>query len=217
MARNSRDSKDLEEYKFRGIGLSSYEKRGAKKQFEEYKSHYHIDSLSDLQVLEELVFREAIQERYKKQVEKLANYAKSQGKEQIAPKSLTYALDQNLERILELREKLGFFEDKKAKDPYKYIQILKKKFKKYLEENQGSRELICPHCSKMIMLKIKTDKWEEQKHPLFKDRILANKHLWTLYKKEGKITKEDIAKILGVSIDYIGWLERKIFKSNNPS
>jgi len=39
------------------------------------------------------------------------------------------------------------------------------------------------------MLKIRTEAWEAQKHPFFKDRILANKHLVKLY-KDKKITKK---------------------------
>jgi len=64
------------------------------------------------------------------------------------------------------------------------------------------------------MLKIRTEAWEALKHPFFKDRILANKHLWKCY-KEGKITKEDVAEILGCSPDYIEWLEKHLYKPSN--
>jgi len=73
----------------------------------------------------------------------------------------------------------------------------------------------CPHCSKMVMLKIRTEAYEAMKHPFFfKDRILSNAHLWDMY-KENKITLLDVCKVLlGKECDstaYGSWLERKIF------
>jgi hypothetical protein len=66
----------------------------------------------------------------------------------------------------------------------------------------------CPFCGKMIMLKIRTDAWEAQKHPMFHDRILGNSHLIKLY-KEGRLTKEDLASIFETSPDYVSWLISK--------
>jgi DNA-directed RNA polymerase subunit RPC12/RpoP len=198
----------INEYEFKGTGLTTSERRLAKQRFEEYKAHYHVEHISDLSLLEELCFREALQERTKKAIKKIAK-SKTVKDQNLVPKHLLSALDENLERILTLKKELGLFEDKKANDPFKYIQTLKKKFKIWMDENQGSRTLICPHCSKMVLLKIRTEAWQAQKHPFFQDRILANKHLWKLY-REGKITKEDVSKVLGVSSDYVIWMGEKI-------
>lgn len=203
-------------YEFSGSGLAGSEKKWAEERFKDYRNRYHIESLSDLQLLEELVFREALQERYKKKVGKLSKEKpdtsgdKPKVKTEVIPTHIIRAMDENLERMMMIKEKLGLFEEKKGEDPFKYIQDLKKKFKIWREENQGSRTVTCPHCSKMILFKIRTEAWEAQKHPYFKDKVLANRHLWKLY-KEGKITKEDIGQILGCSTDYIDWLERKIY------
>jgi DNA-directed RNA polymerase subunit RPC12/RpoP len=83
--------------------------------------------------------------------------------------------------------------------------------KKWREENQGSRSLQCPHCGKMVLLKIRTDIWESLKHPFFKDKILANTHLMEMY-RIGKISKHDVAKVLGTSVDYVAWLVKKIYQ-----
>jgi hypothetical protein len=205
------------DYKFLGTGLTKGEKRWANNQFKSYRERYHIENFSDLEILSELVFRETLQQRTKKKIEKFTSKGKGKDNNTVIPQHLLSFLDENLERILTLKEKLGLFEDKTT-DPFQHIQTLKKKFKKWLSENQGSRSFPCPHCSKMIMLKIRTDKWESKKHPFFKDRILANKHLWEMY-KEGKITKEDVAKVLGTSDRYINWLEERIYNkdSENPS
>jgi hypothetical protein len=60
----------------------------------------------------------------------------------------------------------------------------------------------------MVMLKMRTEAWEAQKHPYFKDRLLGNEQLIRLYKL-GKLTKEDVASVLGTSPDYTDWLINK--------
>lgn len=222
MGRKSKKDKDLEKdegYKFQGTGLVRAEKFWAGKQFENYKDKYHIESLADLQLLEELVFREALQQRYKKKIETIeTEYKKvkakgSKTKSEVAPKTLTYALDKNLEQILILREKLGLFNEKKEKDSFTYIKILKKKFEKWMEKHKASRTFPCLHCGKIIMLRIRTDIYDAQKHAFFQGRFLANKNLWDLYKK-GKITEQDVADVLGTPLDYVRWLKKKIFRED---
>jgi len=207
-------------YKFQGIGLDRNEKNKAKKRFKQYLKQHHFESLADLYLLEELVCREIYHNRYKQAI---ADFQESLHKKQkeksirvsysdIVPNKILDALNTNLDEIYKLQDKLGLYIDKKE-DNYDYLQDLKKKFDIWKEENQGSREVTCPFCSKIFFLNIRTDKYKEGKESFFKDRILFNKHLWKLY-KENKITKEDIAKILGTPTDYVSWLEKK-FTDNN--
>jgi DNA-directed RNA polymerase subunit RPC12/RpoP len=199
------------EYVFQGIGLTAQEKRVAKKNFNAYKKRYHIEAFSDFTLLEDLVYRETLQRRYKMQAKKIADLKDKKVKgANVVPSHIMEAMNENEKHMLELKKSLGLFEEKNQKDPYQYIQMLKRKFEKWRKENQGSRTLICPHCSEMVLLKIRTEAWEAQKHPFFKDRILANEHLWKLY-KEGKLTQDDVAKILGTAKDYTTWLETKIY------
>ena len=205
------ENKDIN-YTFTGAGLTKEERKKAKKRFYDYKDRYSIESISDLPLLENLVFREALQERIQIKMEELSknDIAKSAN---IIPVHILNSLNENLDQILILKEKLGLFEKKEENDAFKALEILEKKFKIWLEENSGSRTLICPFCSKPIMLLIKTDAWEALKHPFFKDKMLFNKEAWKLY-KSGKITKLELAKILQgeeiTSEDYITWLESKI-------
>jgi DNA-directed RNA polymerase subunit RPC12/RpoP len=194
-------------YKFDSTGLATKEKKIGLSLFKKYQEKYHIENISDLSILNELVFREVLQIRYKKKIE---TYSKSKTTESDAtiPSNIIRFLDENLAKILELKEKLGLLQEKVGDDPFKYVTELKAKFKKWKEENQASRSLVCPHCSKMILLKIKTDIWEAQKHNMFKDKILYNEHLVNLY-LDKKITKEDVAKILGCSDYYVDWLIEK--------
>jgi len=224
---NKDNELESKEYKFQGTGLTALEKRWAKRRFKDYRTHYHIDSLSDLQLLEELVHREVYQEKYHKKIGKLSKDTKSnkikeetkkETKSEIVPTYIIRSLNENLNQILILKEKLGLFAEKKADDPFQYIQTLIAKHKKWMTENQGSRTLSCPHCKQMIMLKIRTDFWEALKHPFFKDKILTNEHLWKCY-KEGKISKLDITKVLlGKEVEntkYIDWLEEKIYRNSD--
>lgn len=200
------------EYNYTGTGLTKSEKKVAKKRFKEYRQQYSIESFSDLQLLENLVFRESLQERMLKKLEKLAENEETNDKN-VIPRPIMSALDENLEQILTLKEKLGLFENKEQNDAFQAFKTLEKKFEVWLEENQGSRTLVCPHCSKIIMLLIRTNCWDAKKHPFFKDKVLFNEPAWKLY-KAGTITKLDLARILlgkdVTSTDYIDWLEEHI-------
>lgn len=197
-----------DKYEYKGTGLNRSEKKHGQEKFDEYCQIYHIVAYSDLQLLEELIYRELLQERIKEDIARKEEKNKSENKEAYVPKFMTETMNQNLEQILMLKEKLGLLSREETNDGFNYIQQLREKFKIWCEENQASRTLVCPHCSKMILLKIKTDIWESQQHPIFKDKILYNEHLVNLYLSK-KITAEDVSKILGTSEKYTEWLIKK--------
>jgi len=180
------------------------EKKLAGNLIERYLKDYSIESVSDLNTLKEVIYYEVIQTRLQ---DKLNEFAQSK----TIPIQLVNVMHQNSDAIIRLKNSLGLFADKEKKTEYDVLKHLKRRFGVWLKENQGSRTLICPHCSKMIMLKIKTDAWEAQKHPWFKDRVLYNEHLFKLYKTQ-VITKKDLATILETSEDYIDWVLEKVEK-----
>ena len=194
-------------YCFLGTGLTVKERNAAEKKFEDYKKNYNIDKLSDLELLSEKVFREALQERTKAKIGQLLKNKRVDSTNAV-PSHLLKSLDDNLEQILKIDEKLGLFTEKKEKDPIKYINILKKKFKRWLAENPD-RYITCPHCSKSILLVIKPEYYNVIKHPFYKNNVVYNEHTFKLL-KEGKITKLDAAKIqLGSkteTADYVDWV-----------
>lgn len=200
-------------YKYKGDGLTTEDKKLGKKMFQQYQETYNIESASDLPLLEELIYRELRQKEIKAQIMIFKENAENiQNKNTVPPKYLT-ALDENLEQILLLKDKLRLFKNEEQKGIYEHITVLEKKFKIWRKENQANRQIICPHCSEMLLLVIRTEAWEALKHPMFRDRYLHNEHVWSLYKK-GTITKFDVAKILlgkdVNSTDYIDWLENKL-------
>jgi len=207
------------EYKFKSTGLGAKEAHIAEKRFNEYRKYYDIDKLSDLELLSEKVFREILQERTKAKIGQLMKNKSVQSSTAV-PKHLLDSLDANLEQILKIDEKLGLFTRKKEDSPFKYIETLKKKFKKWREQNPD-RYIACPHCSKSILLMIKPEHWKAIKHPFYKNNIVYNEHTFKLL-KEGKITKLDAAKIqLGEkteTADYIDWVLQEVIPafSNLP-
>lgn len=198
-------------YKFSGTGLGVKERNTAEKKFEDYKKNYNIDKLSDLDLLSEKVFREALQERTKAKIGQLLKNKRVDSTNAV-PKHLLDSLDANLEQILKLDEKLGLFTQKKEKDPFQYIATLKKKFKRWLAENPD-RYITCPHCSKSILLRIDPKHYIPIRHPFYKNNVVYNEQAFLLL-KEGKITKLDVARILlGVdtqSPDYVEWVLQEV-------
>lgn len=177
------NSKNELNYKFQGTGLSTAEKKIAKKRFDKYiKAYPGIDNLSDFQLLENLMFREIVQEKYKEKIGSL-NKNKAVKDAQIIPEYLMKAYSNNEEQILILKEKLGLFKEKNIDDPYKQHEILEKKFDIYRKEHPEEFKTTCPFCSEIFFLNIRTDKYQESKLKLYKNKVLCNEHLWKCYKE----------------------------------
>lgn len=164
-----------------------------------YLKDYTIETISDKNTLKTLIYYEIILVR----LQVMLNEAHSKNE----PSNLKLIDEMNrvVDKVIQLKESLGLVRDESKADSFKALELLREKFVKYREENQGSRNINCPHCGQMILLKIRTDKWDAAKHPFFKDRILTNEHLLTMY-KAGKIDKEDVSKVLECSTDYIEWI-----------
>jgi len=195
-------------YDFAGLGLSTNEKRWGGKRFSEYRKAYpQIRKLSDLQLLEEVVFLEALQERYKKKIQELGKISNEDvDKDEVVPKHIQMEMRDNLKEITDLKTMLGMFQEKDKFDAFKDLDELFKKFAVWRNENQGSRKVTCPFCSKPFFLMIRTDKYDAKKFPFFKDKILCHPILHKLWKDE-RITSEEYAKVLGVSKDFPEWLD----------
>lgn len=181
-----------------GVWNTEEEAKEAEKKYKKYREQYPIiTNISDLENLKNLIFFEIQLDRIKiilnKDTSKVSGYD-------------IKALNECQEQILKLKEKLAIGLAKKEESTFfEKWKNLQDKVKHWNEQNQGTRHLICPNCAKQILLKIRTDKWESQKHPFFQDKILTNKKLIELY-LDKKLTKEDIGEILECSPLYIDWL-----------
>jgi len=171
---------------------------------QKYLKDYTLESISDKNTIKECVYLEIVQQRLQ---EKLDGFYKDDKK--AVPSQLVEIIHKNSKAILDLKNSLGLNRGKEKKESgFDALEKLNKRFKRWLIENQASRALGCPHCGKMIMLKMKVEAWEALQHPFFRDRILGNEHLVHMY-QNAKISKEDVAKVLEVSSDYVDWLIEK--------
>ena len=192
--------KDLEVHK---LFTDDNEKKLAKDLAKTYLTEFTPKSISDNNNLKSVIYLEVLQYR----LQSVMNDLTAQGSSAI-PLNLVDSIHKNLKEISLNKERLGLIgkeKEQQESDGFKILQNVKEKFKVWMENNQGTRSLVCPDCGKMVMLKIRMDKWIPQKHPFFKDRFLANKHLMQLYLQK-KLTKEDISLVLESSPDYIDWL-----------
>lgn len=176
--------------------------KAAKELQKKYLDNYKIETVSEKNLLSQLIYLEIFHLR----LQKSANAF--EGTIGGVPGQLLDSLHKNINQIILLKDRLGIGKGDEGNDNYSVIETLKRKFKVWLSENQGSRTLNCPHCGQYIILKIRTEAWESAKHPYFKDKLLGNSHLTKLY-TEGKITQEDVSKILGTSPEYTSWLVEK--------
>ena len=183
--------------------IDKRERKIAKHLLRKYLDDFTPETISDINILRDILFLEILNARLQNKI----NNDKSSDSRTID------AIHKNLNQIISLKATLGIAGGKKGESVDTKINQLMKKFEAWRRSNNASRTLTCPYCGQMILLKIRTDAWEAQKHPFFKDRMLYNHHLIKLY-LEKKLTKEDLTKILECSEDYIDWLIEKAWPMN---
>lgn len=206
---------------FAGSGLNPKEVEKGGIRYQEYLKNYpQLNKPSNLMLLEELVWLECLQERFKEQVGiiiKPTTGPDGQTKIESVPKNLQESIANNLEQIINLKTKLGLFEDQKMSDAFQAFDDLKKKAAEYRRLNSLSFKCTCPFCTKIFFLKRKTSGYEEFKSPFYSDdKVLKNDELHACW-KDGILPIERYAKALGVSTDYIEWLDEKIYKNKKPN
>lgn len=208
MAKRGRPKKS--QFELEGNWLNDEEAKEANKIYESYLKANHFDSVNDKELLKRLVFAIINSKRIEKELTSKYLAGKEDPKRMKVSTHLNKAYNDSLSQIMDIQKQLGIIGDKDKQNPLKHIFKLMKKFKKWKEENQDGRTVVCPFCKKLFFLNIRTDKYEAMKHPYFHGKILGNKNLWKLY-KQGKIDKKELAEVLNTSVFYIDWLEEKIY------
>jgi len=139
-------------YKFKGTGLNTKAKNSAKKIFEEYKTTYNITNISDLALLESLVFREVLQNQTKEKIERITKKSGINGANLI-PANVWNELDNNLEQILIIKEKLGLFIEKKSTNNFlEFWERFRRKLQTHAETHRAECTFKCiSEGSKILM------------------------------------------------------------------
>lgn len=184
------------------------DKKMAKSLVGRYLDDFSIENIAEKNTLKQLIFLEVIQHGLQKQMEAFRKQSKGQ-----VPQQILDSIHKNIKEIKSLKSELGIKKAEEEKsDAWKAYESLQRKAKQWREQNQGSRTMTCPHCGKMVMLRIRMEAWEAMKHPMFRDRILYNKHAFKLL-SQGKISHMDVALILdedASSTDYVEWILEKV-------
>lgn len=184
------------------------EKANAKRLVKKYLHDFTPETISDVNTLRSVVYLEILTLR-------LQNALNVSQEEKKIDLKIVEAIHKNQTQLLVLKDSLGITKLKQAdsaKSVSQKIAMMRKQFEIWEENNQASRNCTCPYCGQMFLLHIRMEHWEAQKHPFFKDRIIYNKPLIELY-LQNRITKDDLAKILEVSSDYIDWVIQKVHKN----
>ncbi len=185
------------------------EKKLAVALLDRYLQDFVIESVSDINTLKEIIYFEIVQFRIQ---DKLNDMYTDDTKR--VDFSTLDVIHKNSEVIIKLKATLGLKSDLEKLDDFSALENLKRRFKKWREENQGSRYIKCPHCIKPVLLKIRTEAWEAQQHPFFQDNFLCNRPLLESLGKTILIDRDFIARVFNCSPDYIDWILKNM--KNSP-
>jgi len=197
-----------------GAFTSKAERRVAEGQLSKYLNEYDITTIADKNALQQLIYFEVLQLRLQQKLDDM--YARDV---KAIPYDIVGTMHKNSEAILKIKDTLGLNRARKEKlGTYDAIEHLKRRFIVWRSQNQASRTLKCPYCQEFILLKMRTDAWESQKHPWFQDNMIYNQHLFANYGRSVKIDDAFIAGCLGTSADYVQWVMAKARQStaSNP-
>ena len=172
-----------------------------------YIADYNIEHVSEQNTVRDVIYLEVVQQRLQDRLNQDDNDLLK-----VVPFDLLEAIHRNAEAITKLKNTLGLNKSKDKRNAYDELDHLKRRYAKWLSENQASRHIKCPHCVKPILLKMRTDAWEALGHPWFQDNVIYNKHLFKYLDQTVTIDREFISKVLEVSPDYIGWVLEKVRK-----
>jgi len=180
--------------------LDTKEQASALKLFEHYVGTYEFEAFTDLCTLNTLIYEEILLMRVQNHINELYKAKK----DTYLSKSDREALHSIEDRILELKVKLGIDRDGKTKDDLSALQLLTKRFDKYINANKHEFTIACGECGKLLLLRKRVKDFDCIVHPHFSGRFWYNKEAMQLV-KDGILSKAQYAKIFVTSVDYVNW------------
>jgi hypothetical protein len=188
------------------MAIDDDERKFAKNLLDKYLAQRSFEDNSERETLNMLIDLEVIRERIKQFMNKESNE-----KDGAIPLHMLEKLNEITEQIMKLKESLGMTnKQKEEQDFLKIYGELEQKALKYYEEHKGCNTVRCPHCTQLFHLLFDAEKYKPVKATWWKGTVLYNKDLFELYDQR-IITKEKLAKILGVSDFYIDLLHNDIY------
>lgn len=155
----------------------------AKNKFKYYVSNYDLSGEAELDVLRSLVYNEVIESKIQKSINTDLDNGKS-------PDRLMKQLTDIQNQKISLRKKLNIEKEEEKEDSaYKYLETLKKRFIKHVQNNPHEFTTYCKHCAKPLLIAKRVKDFESMKHPWIVGRWFFNYEILKDV-KEGIITKE---------------------------
>ena len=115
------------------------DKKLAEKLFGDYLDNYEFDSFSDLNTLADLIFEEVLKFTLQTQINKTMS---DETNTYIPEKSISSLHDVE-EKVLKLKDMLGINKKDDQKDDLTALQMLQKRFDKYIEFNRNEFTMTC--------------------------------------------------------------------------
>jgi len=183
------------------------EKELAEDLFTKYLDEYDFENTSDILRLQDLIFKYILKNRIQKRLNELTSGIDKDGK----PKNV-YCNDKDVKPLLDLEkaiteDKLALGIDKvddEKKDELTGLQMLVKRFEKYINFNRNEFTTVCAKCGNLLLLRRRVKDFECLLHPFFSGRWLYNRDVINDVKKN-IITKDQAARYLRTSPDYIDY------------
>jgi len=187
------------------VGLLPEEKLKAIELFNKYLEEKSFEHFSEKQTLTQLVFLEIFSERLRKKIEEEAKDKNA------IPLRLVESLRETNDQILKFKDQLKLSsKDENGITLFEYLRDLKQRAIKYYEDHRGVNWTTCPKCSTLFPILARTEGMKSQNATWFKGTDYYNIPLFKLYHNR-KITKEEIAEVMGVSVSDIDFLYDNLF------
>ena len=183
------------------------EKSLAQDLFVKYLDEYEFESTSDILRLQDLIFKYILKNRIQKRLNNLTSGFDKDGKTKDF-----YCNDKDVKPLLDLEkaitdDKLALGIDKvddEKKDELTGLQMLQKRFEKYINFNRNEFTTVCAKCGTILLLRRRVKDFENLIHPWFSGRFLWNTAIMNDVEKN-ILTLEQAAKYLRTSPDYVLW------------
>jgi len=176
------------------------DKKLAEKFFNDYLDNYEFDSFSDLNTLADLIFEEVLKFTLQAQINKTMS---DESNTYIPEKSIASLHDVE-EKVLKLKDMLGINKKEDQKDDLTALQMLQKRFDKYIEFNRNEFTMTCPDCGSPTLLRRRVKDFDVLKHPFFCGRFYYNSRGISLV-KAGIWDKYQYAWVFHTHPDYVDW------------
>jgi hypothetical protein len=124
------------------------DKKLAEKLFGDYLDNYEFDSFSDLNTLADLIFEEVLKFTIQTQINKTL----SDESNKYIPEKLISSLHDVEEKVLTLKDMLGINKKEDQKDDLTALQMLQKRFDKYIEFNRNEFTMTCIAEDSLILM-----------------------------------------------------------------